>query len=100
MRDLLDTTTTAAAQTDRWLFIATLIVLGIFALMVMRYFVKQHERLIDDHQLARESYQKSLVDIVATQAKTNGELGHIIQRNTEALTDNNAQLLRLREERA
>ena len=29
---------------DRWLFIASLVAIGLFGVWVMRYFVKQHER--------------------------------------------------------
>ena len=32
----------AAGMNDRWLFIASLVVIGIFAAGVMRYFVRQH----------------------------------------------------------
>ena len=38
----------AAAKDDRWLFIASLVLLGLFGVWVVRYFVKQHERLLDD----------------------------------------------------
>lgn len=56
MEPLLDLTNHAAAQNDRWLFIGSLIVLGCFAVYTMRYFVRQHERLIADHQRAREDW--------------------------------------------
>ena len=49
----------AAAMNDRWLFIASLVVIGLFGVWVMRYFVKQHERLLDDHRQSRECYQAS-----------------------------------------
>ena len=35
----------AAGMNDRWLFIASPVVFGIIAAFVMRYFVRQHERL-------------------------------------------------------
>ena len=44
----------AAAMDDRWLFLASLVVFGVFAALVMRYFVGQHERLIEDHKQARD----------------------------------------------
>ena len=50
----------AAAMDDRWLFVASLVVFGVFATFVMKYFVRQHERLIEDHKEARDSYQESL----------------------------------------
>jgi hypothetical protein len=39
----------AAAKDDRWLFIASLVLLGLFGVWVVRYFVKQHEQLLADH---------------------------------------------------
>jgi len=44
----------AAAMNDRWLFIASLVLLGVFAMWVMRYFIKEHTRLLEDHRKARE----------------------------------------------
>lgn len=94
MKEILDATNAVASQSDRWLFIFALLVLGCFAILVMKYFVKQHERLIDDHKVARDSYQASLINIVAAQAKTTGELGEIIKRNTEAMVENTNMLRR------
>ena len=50
----------AAGMNDRWLFIASLVVIGIFGVWVVRYFVKQHERLLDAHRISRECFQESL----------------------------------------
>ena len=50
----------AAAMNDRWLFIASLVVIGLFGVWVVSYFVKQHERLLEDHKESRECYQESL----------------------------------------
>jgi hypothetical protein len=49
----------AAAMNDRWLFVASLVVFGVFAWFVMRCFVLQHARLIEDHKQARDFYQES-----------------------------------------
>ena len=75
----------AAAMNDRWLFIASLVVIGIFGLWVMRYFVKQHERLLDDHKQSRECYQKSLRGVVAEQSATNAKLVVCLDNNTKIL---------------
>ena len=53
--DLLRAVDHAAAMNDRWLFIASLVVCGMFAAFVMRYFVQQHERLIAEHKQARDT---------------------------------------------
>ena len=75
----------AAAKDDRWLFIASLVVIGIFGLWVMRYFVKQHERLLDDHKQSRECYQESLRGVVAEQSATNAKLVICLDNNTKVL---------------
>ena len=75
----------AAAMNDRWLFVASLVVFGVFAALVMRYFVRQHERLIDDHKEARDSYQESLRGVVAEQSATNAKLVVCLDNNTKIL---------------
>ena len=75
----------AAAMNDRWLFVASLVVIGIFGLWVMRYFVKQHERLLDDHKQSRECYQESLRGVVAEQSATNAKLVICLDNNTKVL---------------
>ena len=75
----------AAAMNDRWLFIASLVVIGIFGVWVMRYFVKQHERLLEGHKESRECYQESLRGVVAEQSATNAKLVICLDKNTKVL---------------
>ncbi len=75
----------AAAMNDRWLFIASLLVIGIFGIWVVRYFVRQHERLLDDHKQSRECYQESLRGVVAEQSATNAKLVGALELNTKVL---------------
>ena len=77
----------AAAMNDRWLFIASLVVIGIFGVWVMRYFVKQHERLLEDHRQSRECYQASLRGVVAEQSAMNGKLVVCLDNNTKVLEE-------------
>ena len=77
----------AAAMDDRWLFIASLVVIGMFGVWVMRYFVKQHERLLDDHKESRECYQESLRGVVAEQSATNAKLVVCLDNNTKVLEE-------------
>jgi hypothetical protein len=77
----------AAAMNDRWLFIASLVVIGLFGVWVMRYFVKQHERLLDDHRQSRECYQASLRGVVAEQSAMNGKLVVCLDNNTKVLEE-------------
>ena len=83
--ELIKSVDHAAAMNDRWLFVASLVVIGIFGLWVMRYFVKQHERLLDDHKQSRECYQESLRGVVAEQSATNAKLVICLDNNTKVL---------------
>ena len=75
----------AAGMNDRWLFIASLVLLGMFGVWVVRYFVKQHERLCEHHQRSRECYQESLRGVVAEQSATNAKLIVCLDNNTKVL---------------
>jgi hypothetical protein len=77
----------AAAMNDRWLFIASLVLLGIFGVWVMRYFVKEHERLLQDHKESRECYQESLRGVVSEQSATNAKLVVCLENNTKVLEE-------------
>ena len=68
----------AAAMDDRWLFIGALMLLGLVALGVARYFVKQYERLQAEHQ-------EILADLMGRQAEAQTELVRVVAANTEAL---------------
>jgi hypothetical protein len=77
----------AAAMDDRWLFIASLALLGLFGVWVVRYFVKQHEQLLADHKASRECYQESLRGVVAEQSATNAKLVVCLDNNTKVLEE-------------
>ena len=78
MTDLVQLTNTASAQTDRWLFIFALAVLGFLAAAVARYFVKQYERLQAEHQ-------QVLATLMGRQEERQTELVRVVAANTEAL---------------
>ena len=90
----------AATMNDRWLFLATLVGLRIFAVWMMRYFVRQHERLIADHKAARESYQESLRGVVAEQSGANAKLVVCLDNNTRVLEECRDELRHARIERS
>ena len=83
--EVLKTVDHAAAMGDRWLFVASLVVIGIFGVWVVRYFVRQHERLLEDHRQSRECYQESLRGVVAEQSATNAKLVTCLENNTKVL---------------
>jgi len=85
MGPLMELTNEAAQRDDRWLFIASLLVLGCFAVATMRYFVRQHERLIEENKEARTDYQASLRGIVAEQSAGNAKLIICLDNNTLVL---------------
>ena len=99
MNELVKLADHSAAQSDRWLFIATLIVLGVFAWLVMKSFVRQHERLIEDHKKARNSYQNSLRKMVAEQSAANQKLIACLDNNSRVLQECGDELRLNREER-
>ena len=83
--DVIRSVDHAAMKDDRWLFIASLVLLGLFGVWVVRYFVKQHERLLEDHRQSRECYQESLRGVVAEQSATNAKLVVCLDNNTKVL---------------
>ena len=85
--DVIKNVDHAAAMNDRWLFIASLVAIGLFGVWVMRYFVKQHERLLDDHRQSRECYQESLRGVVAEQSAMNAKLVVCLDNNTKVLEE-------------
>jgi hypothetical protein len=87
----------AAAMDDRWMFVASLVVFGLFAGFVMRYFVHQHERLIEDHKHARDTYQESLRGMVAEQSAANAKLIVCLDNNTKVLQECRDELRLARE---
>ena len=97
--DLVEAVGVAAQQSDRWLFVASLVVCGAFAATVMRYFVRQHERLLADHREARQDYQSVLRGIVTEQAAGAAKLAASLDANTRVLEECRDELRRGREER-
>ena len=90
----------ASRMNDRWLFVASLVVFGAFAAFVMRYFVRQHERLIEDHKQARDTYQESLRSMVAEQSAANQKLITCLESNTRVLEECRDELRHSRLERS
>ena len=99
MNEIVQLTNQAATQNDRWLFVASLIVFGIFAGIVMRYFVNQHEALIEDHKQARDTYQESLRGMVAEQSAANAKLITCLDNNTKVMEECRDELRYARLER-
>ncbi|SRR5258706_2390463 len=97
MNDLLKLADHSAAQSDRWLFVATLIVLGLFAWRVLRNIMREHQSLIKDHKEARSRYQNSLRKLVADQNSANHKLMLCLDNNSKVLRECRDELRRNRE---
>jgi len=104
--ELIDATNHAAAQNDRWLFIASLIVLGLVVVAVARYFVaerreaaRDHKDLVADYKAAQEGFNKTLADLVNQGNRTNQELAVCLDRNTRAFEEVTAAVRFCRETR-
>src|SRR4051812_46698580 len=97
MNDLLKLADHGAGQSDRWLFLATLIVLGAFARFVLRKLMREHQGLIQDHKEARNRYQNSLRKLVADQNNANHKLILCLENNSKVLRECRDELRRNRE---
>jgi hypothetical protein len=94
MNDALTLANHAAQQNDRWLFIASLIVLSAVVVAVARYFVAErqeaamdHKALVAEYKAAQEHYSKTLADIINNGNKTSQELAVCLDRNTRAFEE-------------
>ena len=97
--DLVPIVDHIASKNDRWMFIAALVVLGVFVWFVMRSFMRQHERLIADHKKARNEYQSSLRKVVSEQSAANQKLIQCLNNNSKVLRECRDELRLTREER-
>jgi hypothetical protein len=97
--DLVPLVDQLATKNDRWLFIAALVVLGIFVWFVLRSFMRQHETLIADHKKARNEYQSSLRQVVTEQSAANQKLIQCLNNNSKVLRECRDELRLTREER-
>ena len=92
MSDISQFADHAAAASDRWLFLFTLIILGVFAIYVMKYFMSQYEALIADHKEARKTYQDSLIHIVSQQTDSMTSMSEVLAKNSEIIRQNSEAL--------
>jgi type VI protein secretion system component VasK len=75
---IIETANYAAAQNDRWLFIALLLIfLGAIAFMT-RWFMKRMDKMQDQMTAVQDKFNSFLEG-------KNAELATVIQRNTDAL---------------
>lgn len=75
----------ASKQTDRWLFIATLIAGAIAASYVARYFVGVYEKLVEDYHRASFRYEAHMEKYAASQQDAIVQLASVMTRTTDVL---------------
>lgn len=95
-KTILETAGQLSGQSDRYLFIATLIAFGCFTFFALRYLISAAERQAQAHSDARGAYELSLRESIAVQSETSKNLAVFIERNTIALADNTLELRRIR----
>lgn len=83
-----------AGKDSNWLLSGAVLLMGIILVGMARYFVKQHESLINDHKEARMAYQISLKEIVAAQNITTREVAAALALSTKVI-EQNSEWLRL-----
>lgn len=85
MADIINVTTAASQQTDRWLFIFILLIFGVVIFWSVKWLIAKHEALMCEHRADQLSYTSSLSKIVADVNQTNRELAVVLDRNSAAL---------------
>ena len=97
MKDIIDAANHASTQSDRWLFIVVLIVLGIFVMWSVRWLIGKHEALMVEHRADQQAFTTQLAGITRDVNKTNQELAVVLDRNSRSLDENSNELRRCRE---
>ncbi len=97
MNDIINAANHASAQSDRWLFIVVLLVLGAVVMWAVRWLVGKHEALMTEHRADQQAYTSQLAGITHDVNKTNQELAVVLDRNSRSLDENSNELRRCRE---
>ena len=94
MNDVIRMADHGSLQNAQWLFVASLVVLGLVVVAVARYFVAErreasadHKALVGDYKAAKEGFQRTLADLVERGNKTSQELAVCLDRNTRAFEE-------------
>ena len=108
MNDIVSAADHAANQSDRWLFLFVLSVLGVVVLWAARWLLNKHEALMVEHRVDQQTYTtqhradqqaytNQLSALTSAVNKTNQELAVVLDRNSTALDENSAELRRGRD---
>lgn len=78
----------AAKQTDRWLFLATLILLILYFIWDRREMLKDRKEIAGEHKEDRLQYQASITKMLGDSHILSTAVAVALDRNTEALRVN------------
>jgi len=85
MNEILKLADQSAAQTDRWLFIATILTLFGFGITVLAYLSRRYWELLKESKADRDQYQSSLQKLIAEHTGANRKLIRCVEDNTRLL---------------
>jgi hypothetical protein len=77
----------ASQQTDRWLFIATLVAFGFYVWIKDRYQTRRNEQLVKDSHKIRADNEKAYKKIIAEQNRNVQRVVNVVEVNTECLRE-------------
>ena len=97
MNELVKAADYAASKTDRWLFIAVLLVSMVGVLLFVRWLIGRYEQLMTEHRLDQQQFSTALLNISAENNKTSKELAVVLDRCDCALEENTDHLRLCRE---
>lgn len=85
----------AAAQSDRWLFIASLVILLLFAVYMGRYMMQQHAKLEVMSSSDRSAFAQALQANALAYATKLTEVTSALQRASDKIEENTKALEKL-----
>lgn len=94
IQELLKVVDVASRQSDRWLFLAALIVLMVFTYFVIRWLVSELGRSRESYQIELDKHRIEMTRMLNEQSALSVNLKVSLDRNTDALRVNNALLER------
>ena len=99
MHDIIETTNNVSKQTDHWLFLCVLMIMGIGVLFSFRWLVTKYEKLTEQSRTDQQQYVLSLLNVVSEGNKTQQSLAVVLDRCSSSLEDNTNEL-RMRREKS
>jgi putative Ca2+/H+ antiporter (TMEM165/GDT1 family) len=77
----------ASQQTDRWLFIVTLVAFGVWVWIKDRYQTKRNEQLVRDSNKIRADNDRAYKKVISEQNRNVQRVINVVEINTECLRE-------------